>query len=401
MAAEFEKITPRRGTNCVKWDLVPDGVIPMWVADMDFETAPCVQKAVHERAAHDVFGYTAVPGSYYDSVCKWFGKHHLWRPDPSWIIYCPGIVPAISACVSAFTRPGDKVIIMSPVYNCFFSSVRNYGCEVLDVPLLSVEEDGILTYRIDFDALERAAADPAAKLMLICSPHNPAGRVWSREELLRVGRICLDNGVVPVSDEIHCEFTAPGVEFVPFASLSPEFEQACVTLNSPSKAFNIAGLQISNIICANPELRSRINKAVNVNEICDVNPFGVVALQAAYTDEGYAWLQGLNQQITANYRRLSELLGAELPGFRLYRLEGTYLAWLDCKCLCYDASGHLRISSEEIEKSLTENEKVRINNGVMYGQEGFIRINLACPPALLEEGLDRMIKGLKRLSSNI
>lgn len=393
----FDKIIPRRGTNCVKWDTVPEGVLPMWVADMDFETAPCVQEAVRKRAEHGVFGYTAVPASYYDSVCDWFSSRHGWRPDPSWIIYCPGLVPAMSACVSAFTQPGDKVIIMSPVYNCFFSSIRNYGCTVLDVPLLTVVEDGVPHYEIDFEGLERAASDPGAKMMMFCSPHNPAGRVWTREELERVGRICLAHGIVPVSDEIHCEFTMPGVKFIPFASVSPEFERACVTLCSPSKAFNIAGLQISNIICADPEIRARVNKAVNVNEICDVNPFGVVALQAAYTPEGLEWLTELNARIASNYLRLRELLGAELPECRVYRLEGTYLAWLDIKALCFTPDGSLRISSVDVERSLVEVEKVKVSNGVMYGQEGFLRINMACPPALLEDGLGRIVRGIKRL----
>ena len=393
----FNEIVPRRGTNCVKWDKVPEGVLPMWVADMDFETAPCVQEAVRKRAEHGVFGYTAVPPSYYESVCNWFAGRHGWRPDPSWIIYCPGLVPAMSACVSAFTQPGDKVIIMSPVYNCFFSSIKNYGCTVLDVPLLTVEEDGVPHYEIDFEGLERAASDPKARMMLFCSPHNPAGRVWSREELEKVGRILLAHGIVPVSDEIHCEFTMPGVKFTPFASVCPEFERACVTLCSPSKAFNIAGLQISNIICADPEVRARVNRAVNVNEICDVNPFGVVALQAAYTPEGLEWLLGLNGQIAANYRRLREVLGKELPGCRVYRADGTYLAWLDIKALCFAPDGSLRISSVDVEQSLIEVEKVKVSNGVMYGLEGFLRINMACPPALLEDGLGRIVKGIKRL----
>ena len=394
----FTEIIPRRGTNCVKWDKVPEGVLPMWVADMDFETAPCVQEAVRKRAEHGVFGYTAVPVSYYESVCNWFAGRHGWRPQPEWIIYCPGLVPAMSACVSAFTQPGDKVIIMSPVYNCFFSSIRNYGCEALDVPLLTVEEDGVPHYEIDFEGLERAACDPRARMMLFCSPHNPAGRVWSREELERVGRICLAHGIVPVSDEIHCEFTQPGVKFTPFASVCPEFERACVTLNSPSKAFNIAGLQISNIIVADPEMRAKVDKAVNVNEICDVNPFGVVALQAAYTPEGLEWLLGLNEQIAINYRRLREVLGAGLPpSFRVYRLDGTYLVWLDIKALCFAADGSLRISSVDVARSLIEVEKVKVSDGVMYGQEGFLRINMACPPALLEDGLGRIVRGINRL----
>ena len=397
MDSVFEKVVDRRNTDCVKWDAVPEGVLPMWVADMDFETAHCVLEAVRKRAEHGVFGYTHVPSSYYESVCNWFAQRHGWRPEPEWIIYCPGLVPAMSACVSAFTQPGDKVLIMSPVYNCFFSSIRNYSCIIEDVPLLTVEEAGVPHYEIDFDGLERAAKDPKVKMLLFCSPHNPAGRVWSRSELEHVGRICLDNGVQLVSDEIHCEFTMPGVKFTPFASVCPEFERACITLNSPSKAFNIAGLQISNIVCADPDIRARVNKAVNVNEICDVNPFGVVALQAAYTPEGLDWLLGLNRRIAANYFRLHEFVNAELKPFRLYRLEGTYLAWLDIKALCFAPDGSLRVSSADVARSLVEVEKVKFSDGVMYGQDGFLRINLACPPQLLEEGLKRLARGLKRL----
>ena len=389
MNNDFGKVLPRRGTNCVKWDLVPDGVIPMWVADMDFETAPCIRKAVAERAAHGIYGYTAVPASYYESVSNWFALRHGWRPDPSWMIYTTGVVPAISACLGAFTRPGDKVLLMSPVYNCFYSSIRNYGCELLDVPLLTEETPDGPRYVIDFDALEAAAAK-GPKVMLICSPHNPAGRVWTADELRRVGEICLKYDIVPVSDEIHCEFVMPGRHFVPFASVDPRFEQKCVTLCSASKAFNIAGLQLACFIVKDPQMRAAVDKSVNINEICDVNPFGVVATQAAYTDEGYEWLCGLNRQLWENYLRLRKAL-REFPSLKLYVLEGTYLAWLDVKAL--------GISSSEIAKSLEETEKVRLNAGSMYGQEGFLRINLACPPEILEEGINRIVAGLRRLSS--
>ena len=393
---DFDRPLQRRGTNCVKWDSVPDGVIPMWGADMDCETAPCVKKAVMERAAHGAYGYTHVPDSYFQSVSNWFTGRHSWRPDPSWILYTSGVVPAISSCISAFTSPGDKVIIMTPVYNCFFSSIRNWGCAAADVPLVSCGEPLRPHYEIDFEGLEAAAKDPKAKLMLICSPHNPAGRVWTREELRRVGEICLRNGVIPVSDEIHCEFVMPGAEFVPFASVSKEFESKSVILNSASKAFNIAGLQIANIICADPQMRSRIDKALNVNEICDVNPFGVVALQAAYTEEGEKWLKELNQYIADNFKLLDETCRRLLPDFPLYKLEGTYLAWLDCKKVCYNPDGSLRMGSAALEESLRDNEKVLLNAGSMYGSEGFLRINLACPRALLEEGLKRMFSGLNR-----
>ena len=396
MAEGFDKVLPRRGTACVKWDLIPEGVIPMWVADMDFETAPCILDAVRRRAEHGIFGYTAVPASYYESVCNWFAARHGWRPDPSWIIYTTGVVPAISACIEAFTRPGDKVLLMSPVYNCFFSSISNYGCGLVDVPLATEQTPAGPRYVIDFEALEAAAVEEKPKVMLICSPHNPAGRIWSREELARVGEICLRHGIVPVSDEIHCEFEMPGRKFVPFASVSPEIEDRCVTLTSASKAFNIAGLQLANIIIKDPGMRALVDKAVNVNEICDVNPFGVVAAEAAYTPEGGRWLDSLNAYIYANYRRLAEAL-VEFPALHLYELEGTYLAWLDIRAICYDASGTLVMPSAEVEKSLTETEKVRLNAGSMYGAEGFLRINLACPESLFSEGLSRIAAGLRRL----
>lgn len=386
MPDNFDNILPRRGTNCVKWDLVPEGVLPMWVADMDFETAPCVREAVIRRAEHGIFGYTAVPASYYESLCNWYAERHGWRPDPSWIIPTTGVVPALSACVSAFAKPGDNVLIMSPVYNCFFSSIRNWGCNVLDVPLLTEQTSDGSRYVIDFDGLEAAA--PRASVMLICSPHNPAGRVWTREELRRVGEICLRHGVVPVVDEIHCEFVMPGVEFVPFAAVCPEFEDKCVTLYAASKAFNIAGLQMANFIVKDPAMRARVDKAVNVNEICDVGPFGVVASQAAWTDEGWQWLQGLNKQLWENYLQLRSAM-SEFPSLHLYVLEGTYLAWLDVRAV--------GMSSEDIEKSLTEVEKVRLNAGEMYGAPGFLRINMACPARMFADGLGRIVAGLRRL----
>ncbi len=386
MPDSFDKILPRRGTNCVKWDLVPEGVLPMWVADMDFETAPCVREAVIRRAEHGIFGYTAVPASYYESLCNWYAERHGWRPDPSWIIPTTGVVPALSACVSAFAKPGDNVLIMSPVYNCFFSSIRNWGCNVLDVPLLTEQTPDGPRYVIDFDGLEAAA--PRVSVMLICSPHNPAGRVWTREELRRVGEICLRHGVVPVVDEIHCEFVMPGVDFVPFAAVCPEFEDKCVTLYAASKAFNIAGLQMANFIVKDPAMRARVDKAVNVNEICDVGPFGVVASQAAWTDEGWQWLQDLNAHLWENYLQLRSAM-SEFPSLHLYVLEGTYLAWLDVRAV--------GMSSEDIEKSLTEVEKVRLNAGEMYGAPGFLRINMACPARMFADGLGRIVAGLRRL----
>ena len=387
---DFDTIIPRRGTNSIKWDARPpfdadtEGVIPLWVADMDFKAAPFIIDVLRKRVEHGVFGYVCVPDSYYEAVCRWFSGRHGWNVEKDWIIYTIGVVPALSAAIKALSRPGEKVILQSPVYNCFFSSVRNNGCEILDVPLLY--HDG--TYSYDFDGLERACADPAAKVMLLCNPHNPAGRVWTREELARVGDIARRHDVTVVSDEIHCEIVMPGFTYTPFASVSPETQACCVTLCSPSKSFNTASLQIANIITSNPEWRKLIDRAINVNEICDVNPFGVLALEAEYSPEGAEWLKELNQYIYDNYLLLRE----KLSDWPVCKLEGTYLPWVDVSSL--------GIPTEKIEEELLRNYKVWVNAGAMYGTEGFIRINLATPRSVLAEGLDRVSRGLAALAAS-
>ncbi len=387
---DFDTIIPRRGTNSIKWDARPpfdadtEGVIPLWVADMDFKAAPFIIDVLRKRVEHGVFGYVCVPDSYYEAVCRWFSGRHGWKVEKDWIIYTTGVVPALSAAVKALSKPGEKVILQSPVYNCFFSSVRNNGCEILDVPLLY--HDG--TYSYDFDGLERACADPAAKVMLLCNPHNPAGRVWTREELARVGDIARRHGVTVVSDEIHCEIVMPGFTYTPFASVSPENQACCVTLCSPSKSFNTASLQIANIITSNPEWRKLIDRAINVNEICDVNPFGVLALEAEYSPEGAEWLKELNQYIYDNYLLLRE----KLSDWTVCKLEGTYLPWVDVSSL--------GLPTEKIEEELLRNYKVWVNAGAMYGTEGFIRINLATPRSVLAEGLDRVSRGLAALAAS-
>lgn len=388
MTYNFDKLTDRRHTNSYKWDSAPEGVLPLWVADMDFETAPVVVEALQRRVAHGIFGYTRVPEAYYQTVADWFARQHGWTFDPSWILYTSGVVPALSAIIKALTAPGDQVIVQGPVYNCFFSSIRNNGCEIVSNSL--VYEDH--TYHIDFDDLEHKCANPKTKLLLLCNPHNPAGRVWTRDELLRLGDICLRHNVRVVSDEIHCEFTHPGHNYIPYGSLSPQLMHNAIICNSPSKAFNTAGLQIANIICDDPDVRRKIDRAININEVCDVNPFGVEALMAAYTNEGAEWLRQLNAYLLDNYQALLSFFAERLPQFPVTRLEGTYLVWIDCSVLDCD--------SETIEHELLEKEKVWVNAGEMYGEEGrhFIRINTACPRQRLLEGLERVARGLIRLT---
>ena len=387
MEYDFSRPTDRRGTDSYKWDSAPEAdIIPLWVADMDFETFPGITEALQRRVAHGIFGYTRVPEEYYEAVCRWFDKRHGWHINREDIIYTSGVVPAVSAVIKALTLPGDQVIVQGPVYNCFFSSIRNNGCEMVSNSLIYNKEE--LRYEIDFDDLKRKLKHERARLMLLCNPHNPGGRVWTRDELTRVAELCHKYGVRVVSDEIHCELTLYDNEYVPFGSLPDELSRGSITCCSPSKAFNTAGLQIANIVCRDAEVRNRIDRAININEVCDVNPFGVIVLQAAYSDEGYEWLTQLRKYISANYDLLLERFARELPKCKVMRMEGTYLAWIDCS--------ELHISSDEIEEMLMHENKVWVNAGSMYGAEGaaFIRINMACTSELLNEGITRIVNGL-------
>ena len=398
MTYDFSSFPDRRGSGSVKWDSsLPEGVsltpeqrsrlIPLWVADMDFTVAPCIREALQKRLDHGVFGYVNVPPSYYEAVIRWFADRHGLPVQREWILYTTGVIPALSVAIKAFTQPGDGVIVQTPVYNHFFSSIRNNGCRAVASPLLRRElPDGRFTYEMDFEDLERRCADPTNRILLLCNPHNPAGRRWSADELRRAGEIALRHGTLILSDEIHCEICAPGTAYTPLASLGEDLLEGSVTLCSPSKNFNTAGLQMANIFCARADYRERIDRAININEVCDVNPFGPVAVEAAYSEEGAEWLEGMNAAVWRNY---ALLLKAFLPEYPVAALEATYLAWIDVSAL--------GIPSEEIEKELIRGEQVWINAGTMYGADGFIRINLACPDALLREGLDRVLAGLRRL----
>lgn len=389
MKYDFDTVVPRRGTNSYKWDSMPrEDILPMWVADMDFRTAPAVTDAIRKRAGHGIFGYTRVPDSYYEAVTNWFERRHGWKINPEWVIYTTGVVPALSAVIRALTVPGDKVLVQTPVYNCFFSSIRNNGCVAETCPLKY--ENG--RYALDAEELERKASDPAVKLMLLCNPHNPAGRVWTGEELEEMAAICRRNGVFVVADEIHCELTYPGHPYTPFASLSEDALHHSVTCISPSKAFNLAGIQIANIVAADEEVRKRIDKAININEVCDVNSFAVDALEAAYNG-GEDWLEELKLYLYGNYEIVRDMLAERLPQLRVVPLEGTYLVWIDCSAL--------GLPSAEIVRLLEEEGRVLVNGGEMYGETAgcFIRLNVACPRKLLLEGLERIIRTLCGLIS--
>lgn len=386
MEYNFDQEINRRGTGCIKWDTLPEGVLPMWVADMDFPVAPAIQKAVQERASHPVFGYTMVKDSYYDAIISWYHRRHQWDIRREWIIYTTGVVPALSCTLKALTLPGEKVVTLTPVYNCFFSSIANQGCLLDEVPLVR-EGD---TFVIDFEKLEQHCADEKATVLLLCNPHNPTGRVWTPAELEKIGDICERHHVKVVSDEIHCEIIMPGYTFTPFAAVSERNQALSVTLQSPSKSFNTAGLQIANIITANDEWRRRIERVINIYEVCDVNPFGPVALEAAY-NESEDWLDAMNKQIASNYQYLKDFFRENLHMAEVIRLEGTYLAWVDIMAF--------ELTSDEAADALLKDGKVKVSAGTIYGRQagqGYLRINLACPRETLKQGLIRIARVLSQ-----
>lgn len=385
---DFGKTIPRRDTASYKWDsLQGENILPMWVADMDFRTSEAIIKALEARVRHGIFGYVRVPDRYYEAVAGWFGRKHGWELRREWIMYTSGVVPAISAAIKALTRPGDAVLVMTPVYNCFFSSIRNNGCRIVSSPLIY---DGN-RYTVSYSDLEEKASDPEVKVLLLCNPHNPAGRVWTREELSHIGRICEKTGITVISDEIHCELVMPGHEYTPYASVDISHLHHSVTLVSPSKAFNLAGLQIASIITSREDFRERIDRALNINEVCDVNPFGVEATVAAYT-HGEEWLEQLLEYIAGNYSCFKSFFSRYLPGITVTELEGTYLVWTDCRSL--------GMTSDELQSRLLSETGLWLNSGTLYGPEGegFLRWNIACPRSALEDALSRFrtfVSGLK------
>lgn len=385
MKYNFDEHVNRRHTNSYKWDLMDgDDVIPMWVADMDFQAAKPIRDALARRVEQGVFGYELVPDEYYKAVISWFERRHQWKINREWMLYTTGVVPALSCTIKALTLPGEKVLVLTPVYNCFFSSIPNQGCQIAESELVR-EGD---SYRIDFDDFERKCADEKVSVFVLCNPHNPAGRVWTPEELRHLNDICMRHHVKVISDEIHCELIMPGYKFTPFASVSAECLDNSVTLNSPSKSFNMAGLQMANIICKNEEWRRRIDRVINIFEVCDVNSFAPLAVQTAY-NEGEEWLDQLNEYISGNYAELKKIFHEYMPKIEILRLEGTYLVWADISAL--------EFTSDELTEKLLKEGRVYVNSGTMYGRkagQGYIRINIACPRDTMTEGLIRMAKVL-------
>ena len=380
MNFNFDEIIPRNNTGCVKWDLSTDeDVLPMWVADMDFKTAPAITEALQKRMQHGIFGYTLTPPAFYEAIIQWWMNRHGYLLQQDWIIPVPGIIPALSVIIRAFTEHGDKVIVQSPVYNHFFISIKNCGRIASSNNL--IYENG--KYSIDFDDLETKAADPAAKLLLLCNPHNPVGCVRTKEELIRIYEICHRHNVLVIADEIHSDLVYDGFRHIPFVSLNEDVQLHSVTCASPSKTFNLAGIQVAYMICANENYRRQLNDVLNEQDTTFLNVFAAEALIAAY-NHGAEWMEALKQYLYANYKYLVAFIALELPALKVLPLQATYLVWIDCTAL--------QQSSESIADALLNKHKLWINAGNMYGAngEGFLRLNIATPAALLHEGLNRL-----------
>lgn len=386
MKYDFDTIISRKSTNSIKWD-TPQGkdIIPMWIADMDFKTANPVIKALEKRVKHGIFGYATIPDAYYEAEVNWWAKRHNLKIQREWIEVTTGVIPSLSAVVQAFTEPGDKVLIQSPVYNYFNSSITNNKCNVV---LNELKYNGEY-YKIDFDDFEKKVSDEKVKVFILCNPHNPVGIAWNKDELERLGELCLKHNVLILVDEIHRDLVYKGNRHIPFASISEELLMNSITCTAPSKTFNIAGLKTSNIIVANEEYRKKVNRSLNINEIIEPNVFGIEALIAAYND-GEDWLEQLLEYLQGNLDYLISFISNRIPKLKVVVPQATYLVWINCKS--FD------MSSAELCEKVLEEGNLRINDGKTYGEagDGFIRINIACSRTLLIEALERLEKVLER-----
>ena len=384
---DFDSVIDRKNTNSLKYDFAvergrPADVLPLWVADMDFQAPEPVLAALRKSVDHGIFGYSDVKSDYYDAVSQWFLKRHHWQTHRSWLVKTPGVVFALAMAVRTLTQPKDSILIQPLVYYPFFSVIRDNDRTVIENEL--IYRNG--RYTMDFEDFEQKIVKHQVKLFILCSPHNPVGRVWTLEELQRIGEICLKHGVFVVSDEIHCDFAFEEHPHHVFLAANPTLAEKAIVCTAPSKTFNLAGLQTANIFCADKEIRNKIEKALHINETALIGPFGIDALIAAY-NECADWLEELNSYLNENYLTLKSFFEKEMPDFPVTPLEGTYLVWINCR--------KLKKSSKDISDILLQNG-VRINPGRIYGEagEGFIRINIACPRALLKEGLNRIKKAL-------
>ena len=381
MKYNFDKITDRKNTNSLKWD-VAENELPMWVADMDFTTAPAVVDAIKKRAEHGVFGYNIVPEAWNDSIVNWWKRRHGYQIPSDKLIFCTGVVPAISSIVRKLTTPHENVVVQTPVYNIFFNSIVNNGRRILSSPL---SYDGT-DYNIDFVDLESKLSDPETTLMIVCNPHNPVGKIWDKQTLAKIGALCKKHHVNVISDEIHCDITEPNKGYVPFAAASEECAEVSVTCISASKAFNLGGIQSAAVYTNNEALYNKVVRALNTDEVAEPNTFAVCSTIAAFTD-GEDWLNELNVYISENKKTVKKFIAENLPKIKLPRSEATYLLWLDCTAY----------NDRDIAQKIRKKTGLYLTDGAEYGEngKGFLRINVACPRAVLNDGLNRLKAALK------
>ncbi|MDD2234252.1 MAG: pyridoxal phosphate-dependent aminotransferase [Desulfitobacteriaceae bacterium] len=390
MIYNFDEIIERENTNSIKWNFNRENfgledVLPMWVADMDFAAPQPVIEALINRARHGIFGYSKGTDRYYQAIIEWMHKRHDWQVKREWITFCPGVVPALHWIVKAFAEPGTKVVVQTPVYHPFFRVIKNNYCEVIINPLKMGPEQ----YLMDLENLEQQL-DNRVRLFFLCNPHNPVGRVWQKEELIELGKICLKNKIIIVADEVHSDLICQGYKHVPIAALSEELAQCTIVCTSPSKTFNMAGLQISNIIIPNPDLCRKFRDVLMLNQVGGPNTFAITAMESAYF-EGEEWLEQLLVYLEGNLNWLSEFVKREIPDLKLVRPQGTYLGWLDFRCF--------RLEPLALKSFLLKRAKVALSDGYIFGQggEGFARINIACPRSLIIEGMERIRNALKNI----
>ena len=386
MHYNFDEIIDRRNTNSLKW-AISEGELPMWVADMDFKTAPEITEAIIKRAEHGVFGYSVIPDEWNEAYINWWKTRHGIEYNKNELIFSTGVIPIISSCVRKLTTPGEKVLIMTPVYNIFFNCIKNNGRNVSEFSLDYLNGE----YHIDWEKLKNALAEPQTSLMLLCNPHNPIGKIWDRETLAKIGKLAFDNGVTVISDEIHCDLTDPGCGYVPFASVSEKCRDNCVVCVAPTKAFNLAGLQTAAAIVPNARLRHKVWRALNTDEVAEPNTFAVTAAVAAFT-KGGEWLDELRQYIYENKKLVEDFLSKNIPKIKLVPSQATYLLWLDCSWLGADSQG--------IAEFIRRETGLFLSDGVQYGNgESFLRMNVACPKQIVRDGLERLKRAVDLLTS--
>jgi cystathionine beta-lyase len=383
MKYNFDKIIDRRNTECIKWDMLEEvfgdkDVMPMWVADMDFEVAKPISDAIKKRVEHSIYGYSTKGSGYYDAIINWMKKRHNWDVKKEWISYTPGIVPALSYIVRTFAQPGDEVIIQTPVYHPFYSAIKNNGYIIVKNPLQY--KDG--SYKMDLEDLKKKIT-PRTRILILCNPHNPVGRVWTKEELSELGQICIKNNILIVSDEIHFDLIYKNNHHTVFAAISEEFAQSSIICSAPSKTFNLAGIQVSNVIIPNERLRRQFKITLENYAVSEVNTFVSTALVAAY-NEGEEWLVQLLEYLEANLNFLMNFFEERIPKIKVVKPQGTYLVWLDCSAL--------NMTSQELNEFFIKKAKVGFNDGIMFGEEGqqFQRVNIACQRSILREALERV-----------